>query len=109
MANIGRPTPPLTFPDWQTMGRVLGGLIRSIMTGKMNNGGTVTLTANDTTTTVTDDRVGANTRVILFPTSSTAAADIANTYVSAVGDGSFTITHSSTADSDKSFSYLLGG
>lgn len=71
--------------------------------------GTVTLTPSATTTTVTDDRVSINTCPVLTPATSTAAATIATVWVSTVTSGSFTITHASTAATDKTFKYALLG
>lgn len=77
--------------------------------GHLSNTGSVTLTASATTTTVTDDRVGVNTVPILQPATSSAAALYLSTWVSTVTNGSFTITHSSTAAVDKTFRYALLG
>jgi hypothetical protein len=45
----------------------------------------------------------------LMPTTANAAGALATTYISARIDGSATIMHSSTADTDKTFVLLIVG
>lgn len=68
----------------------------------------VTLTANTTTTTVTSPYVTADSHISLTPTTANAAGVVASTYISARTSGaSFTITHPSDADTDKTFTYEI--
>jgi len=73
--------------------------------------GSCTLTANAASTTVTDINVFSTSRIVLFPTSANAAADVGSAtsvYVSAKTDGtSFTITHPNNANADKTFDYII--
>lgn len=79
--------------------------------GAVNNVvGTLTLTANSTTTVLTSlPFISSNSTVFLTPTSSTAAADVASgVYVSSISAGvSFTITHPNNANANKTFSYMI--
>lgn len=75
--------------------------------GNLNCVGEVTLTANTTTTTVTNRNVGANQKVFLFPTTANAAAESA--YVSEVRKGQFTVTHANNAQTDRTFDYFHVG
>lgn len=93
-------------------------VLSGIMQGKTNNTGSFTLTANDTTTTVTlpVGKLGPNTVILWQPTTANAATAMANLYVSArtistkgAVNNTFTLTHSNTADSDKTFNYILVG
>jgi hypothetical protein len=88
-------------------------VIRGIMQGKTNNTGTVTLTANATTTTITfaAGRLGQGTVILLSPTTANAAAALTNVYVSSrnVASNTLTLTHSNTATLDRTFSYVLIG
>ena len=53
-------------------------IVNGIMNGKTNNHGTVTLaTGNATTTTITDARISADTKIVLIPFSDAAEADSA--------------------------------
>jgi hypothetical protein len=58
--------------------RAVAEIVNGIMNGKTNNHGTVTLaTGNATTTTITDARIGADSKIILLPWSEAAFADSA--------------------------------
>jgi len=53
-------------------------IVNGIMNGKTNNHGTVTLaTGNATTTTITDERISADTKIVLIPFSDAAETDSA--------------------------------
>src|SRR5688572_8914549 len=74
---------------------------------KWNASGQVTLRANQATTTVTKSvspgavNVAVGDEIMLSPRTANAAAAIATTYISAVGQGTFTITHANNAQADK--------
>lgn len=56
--------------------RATAEIVNGIMNGKTNNHGTVTLaTGNATTTTLTDERISPDTKIILIPFSSAAFTD----------------------------------
>jgi hypothetical protein len=58
--------------------RAVAEIVNGIMDGKTNNTGTVTLsTANATTTTITDARIGIDSVILLAPNSAAAFADSA--------------------------------
>ncbi|MBW2003098.1 MAG: hypothetical protein JRI72_00575 [Deltaproteobacteria bacterium] len=73
--------------------------------------GSLTLDANQGSTTVSDTNVMSGSKIILFPTSANAAADVgsaAGVYVSAKSAGaSFTVTHPNNANADKTFDYII--
>ncbi len=55
--------------------REISEVVNNIMNGKTNNTGSVTIaTGGATTTTITDARIGYGSKVILLPTSQTAAS-----------------------------------
>ncbi len=83
--------------------------IRDLFAGRSNAVGTVTLTANAASTVVTAINCGAGSRVFLFPTTANAAAIVAATYVSSVGQGTFTVTHTNNANADKTFFWVCLG
>lgn len=83
--------------------------INQILNGGINSVGTLTLTAGATSTAVTDARAGANSVPLLIPASATAAAAVTSVYVSARAKGSFTISHNSTADTNRTYLYALLG
>lgn len=103
-------TPPqLRDDNPERLMRNLAEAVRQILDGKMNLVKTVTLRASQTTTTVTDTRIGPTSYIGFMPTTTNAAGALATTYISARGDGSATIAHASTADSDKTFVLLIVG
>lgn len=83
-------------------------VVNNILAGKLNAVGTVTITNSATTTTVADFRVGPESVILLMPTTSYAAGEIATTYVSARAANSFTITHPS-ATTSRIFDYVVIG
>jgi hypothetical protein len=83
--------------------------VNELLKGRANNVGSVTLTANVTTTTTTDTRIKTQMKVFLSPKTANAAAALANVYVSAVADGSFTLTHANAATTDRTFDYVFHG
>ena len=71
--------------------------------------GTLTLTANAASTTLTDDRITASSVISLMPTTANAAAALATSYVGTRAIGSATITHANNAQADKTFAYIVTG
>lgn len=80
-----------------------------MLRGRANNVGDVTLDANVTTTTISDIRVKQTMTAVLIPRTANAAAAMTNVYISAVADGSITLTHANTATVDRTFDYVLHG
>lgn len=83
--------------------------LRDLFAGRSNAVGSVTLTANAATTAVTAPNCGLNSKVFLFPKTANAAAIVAATYVSSVGVGTFTVTHTNSATADKTFAWVCLG
>ena len=85
--------------------------INQLAQGRSNAVGSVTLTANAASTTVTPETCGAGSVVFLSPTTSNAAAEIKNgtIYISAVAAKSFTIAHANNAQTDRIFGYVCLG
>jgi hypothetical protein len=83
--------------------------IQQLEQGRLNAGGTFTLRTGNTTTTVTAPNCGAKSQVLLSAKTANAAAALATSYVSAVGNGSFTVTHLSSAQSDRTFGFACLG
>lgn len=79
--------------------------------GKLACTGTVTLTANATSTTVADVRAGAHSFFGLCPLTANAASTQAagNVYISTRGKRTFTIAHPNSVAADKTFSYVVLG
>ena len=89
--------------------RTTATVIRNLVDGKSNNTGSITLTANATSTTLTDTRVGANSVIVLMPITANAATAMTAIFVSARGTGTATITHDSNAATDRHLEYAIIG
>lgn len=64
------------LPTFGSDPRATAEIVNGIMNGKTNNHGTVTLaTGNATTTTLTDERISPDTKIILIPFSAAAFTD----------------------------------
>lgn len=85
--------------------------IRDLFAGRSNAVGEVTLSANQASTSISALNVGPDTKVFLMPTTANASAEFGNgtIYVSAVGSGSFTITHANNAQTDRIFYWVALG
>jgi len=67
-----------TLPNFGADPRNVAEIVRQIMNGKTNNTGTITLaTGNATSTTLFDERISPDTKIILVPFSAAAFADTA--------------------------------
>ena len=106
------PVPPI---DWvgepeQWIRKVVE-TVRGIMNGKINATGTITLTINVASSTLTDLRIGPNSVIHFMPTTANAAAEIGNgtLYVSSRGKQTATITHANNAQADRTFAYSVLG
>jgi hypothetical protein len=85
--------------------------IQQIAAGRSNAVGSVTLATGSATTTVTTANCAQGSTPILMPASANAAAEVGNgtMHVSAVANGSFTITHANLATTGRTFLYAILG
>ncbi len=85
--------------------------IQQLGAGRSNAVGTVTLTINVATTTVTDNNCAPGSVIKWTPTTASAATEIGNgtMYLSTVANKSFTITHANSATADRTFLYAIQG
>lgn len=88
--------------------------IRDLIRGRSNATGTVTLTANATSTTIVGPNVNENAQVFFSPATANAAAEIGNgTMYASIsrisGTPTVTITHANAASTDRTFGYIVIG
>jgi len=85
--------------------------IQQLGAGRSNAVGNVTLVTSVATTVVTDKNCAAGSTPIFTANTANAAAELAsgNMYVSAVANGSFTITHTNSATTGRTFLYAIHG
>ncbi len=85
------------------------GAVQELTKGRSNAVGSVTLTTSTTTTAVTFMNCGSDSVVVLSPKTANAAGALATTYISAVTNGGFTITHASNGQADRTFGFACTG
>lgn len=83
--------------------------INGLIDGKSAVTGSVTLTANATSTVVSDNKFESAMVPVFVPLTANAAAALATTYVSARAQGSFTLTHANNAQTDRTLAYVRLG
>lgn len=89
--------------------RDLADVLNNVLQGKLNNTGTLTLTAGAASTTISDPRIGANSVVLMMAKTSNAAAALATTYFDTFADGSCVVHHANNAQTDRNFTYAVIG
>ena len=109
MPDVSTPVLPQRWSDIPDILRRIVVAVNNILRGKTNNTGTVTLTANSATTTLTDVRIGINSVIHLQPTTANAAAAKTNVYFGTPGDGTVVINHANNAQADRVFLYTISG
>lgn len=109
MTKRNFPVPPAWHVDLAEWVRQIRDAVAGLMDGKHNASGSVTLTANAATTTLSDRRIHAESVITFMPTTANAAAEMDSLWVSARGDGSCTLNHANNAQSDRTLDYMLGG
>lgn len=93
--------------------RELAVILNRVLDGKTNNVGQVTLLAGASKTPVRDRRVSESSALTFAPQTANAAAEQAagTMYVSSINtrQGTFTISHASNAQTDRTFRYAIIG
>jgi len=100
---------PVSMPDTLQHLRLISSTVNNTLDGKLNSTGTITLTASATTSTLTDARIGENSIILFMPITANGNTAKANLYVSARADGSATLTHASSGNTDQNFGYVVIG
>ena len=109
MADNQFPQVPLSIPDTGQHLRLVSTSLNNTINGKLNSTGSITLTASSTTSTLTDARISGNSVILFMPTTNNGRTALNTLYVSARTEGSATLTHASSANTDQSFSYCIIG
>lgn len=108
-AGMGYPGISTFDGDEAGFRRQVAVILNNVLAGKTNNTSSFTVAANAATTTLTNSRIGANSVILLMPTTSNAAAALANVYFSAFVEGSCTVNHANNAQADRTFRYAVIG
>ncbi len=102
-------SPPINNPNTLQQVLLLSQTIFEMLKGRDNSVGTFTLNAGATETTVTDNLFNSDMVPLWVPTTANAATAMTNLRVTTRNNGSFVLTHSNTADADKTFLYSRRG
>ncbi len=100
---------PVSMPNQAQHLRLISNTVNNTLDGKLNSTGDVTLRASQTTTTLVDERISVNSVIILEPTNANSNTAKANLFVSAKINGSATLTHASSSNTDQKFGYVVIG
>lgn len=95
-----------SYASWPDAIRHIASVVNDFMNGKS---GEATLTTSSTTTTISDQRVGINSKIFLQATTANAASEAVATYVSDITNEQFTISHLNNAVADRIFDYKIEG
>ncbi|WP_119461852.1 hypothetical protein [Rhodospirillaceae bacterium SYSU D60014] len=106
--------PGTSFPSLPPGGgdpRQVATVVNRMNQGKLNCTGELTLSAAQSSTTVSDPRAGVGSTILLIPLTPSAAAEQAagGLYLSARANGSFVVGHADTAQADRRFGYAIIG
>jgi len=82
--------------------------VRGILSGKVNNVHTITLTPSATETEFVDELIDSNTRAFLHPMTASAAASVASVYATTTA-GKAVFHHDSSPAADRTFSFVHFG
>lgn len=84
--------------------------INELAEGRSHSTGRVTLTPGAAATVVVVQNCSVNSEPQISPRTANAAAAVPTTYISAIANGSFTITHTNNAQVDRTFGFtVIGG
>lgn len=99
-----------TFPAFEQWVRSVIFSLGAALAGKTNNIGEVTLTPNSATTTLTDARLTIQSVLHFMPLTATAqAAAVPYSLTADQNSGAWTLNHSNTAATDKTYRYSITG
>ena len=99
---------PTIWGDIREWCRKIAEACEAALEGKVRSVGTVTLTADAATTTITDRRIGVESFVQLMPLTENAGGEL-GVYVSSQTDGSLILAHATDSRTDRTFRYVVLG
>lgn len=90
--------------------RTVARVVNEILAGRINSTGSVTLATATTTTAVSDLRCNIDSVILFQPTTANAATEFGSgSFYAVAAAQTFTVTHSSSTQTDLSFNYVLLG
>lgn len=108
--NKGTPLVPKIHQDEKEHRRLLAeGLEQALLGNLKNTSASLKLGHNVASTTVSDIRAGADSVVLLMPTSVNGSVALNTFHIGTQGEGFFVIQHVSTSTSDATVKYAIFG
>lgn len=88
--------------------REISEVVNNLLNGKINSKGTITLSP-ETTTIISDERIGVESVILLSPKTESAASELSSVYFSDQSSGQATLTHNSSSLTDRTYGYVVLG
>ena len=89
--------------------REVAEVVNNSMNGKTNNTGSVTLATSATETTLSDERLGFDSVVLLSPRTEHSATELTHTWIKTKAKGSVIIGHRNHSHTDVIYDYIIVG
>ena len=88
--------------------RDISTVVNGLIEGKSNNTGEFVTTVSTTTTTLSDERIGFNSVIVIMPLDSNSAAELIDVYFDTFAQGSCTVHHGSHGVA-RNYRYIIVG
>ena len=88
--------------------RDISTVVNGLIEGKSNNTGEFVTATSTTTTTLTDERIGFNSVIVIMPLDSNSAAELIDVYFDTFAQGSCTVHHGSHGVA-RNYRYIIVG
>lgn len=89
--------------------REIAEVTNTILNGKLNCTGSITLNTSGTETTLYNERISHDSVIMLMPRNSNAAGETDHTYIKSKAIGSCVIGHRNHGHSDADYDYVIIG
>ena len=88
--------------------RSVAEIVNNLVEGKSNNTGDFSTTVSTTTTTLSNERIGFNSVIVIMPLDHDSAAELKDVYFTSFAQGSCTVNHGSHAVA-RNYRYIIVG
>ena len=88
--------------------RSVAEIVNNLVEGKSNNTGEFSTTISTTTTTLSDERIGFNSVIVIMPKDANSATELTSVFFDTFAQGSCTVHHGSYGTS-RNYRYIIVG
>ena len=88
--------------------RSVAEIVNNLVEGKSNNTGDFSTTVSTTTTTLSNERIGFNSVIVIMPKDANSSAELKDVYFDNFAQGSCTVHHGSHAVA-RNYRYIIVG